>query len=234
VLLIDEGMDTDPKALPLFLNGSPALVCRISGEHHELFFFGKSFPADQLLEGDQVRLLVFFFRPFLLAPVFKLSALQLKSGPVKLDLWHAQKNMAVQLQLINACTIEEKTAVLNHFILSQADANRYETAIIQQATDKLLYDTHADLLKTIHKELNLTERTFQRIFKKYVGVAPNEYRRICQFQMAFFQLKGGHYQKLADIAYDQGYFDQSHYIRSFKEFMGSTPQEYLQFGLRPR
>jgi AraC-like DNA-binding protein len=84
------------------------------------------------------------------------------------------------------------------------------------------------------QQLNLTERTFQRIFKKYVGITANEYRRICQFQMAFYQLKARQFDKLTDVVYDNGYFDQSHYTRSFKEFTNTTPNEYLQSGLKKK
>jgi AraC-like DNA-binding protein len=95
-------------------------------------------------------------------------------------------------------------------------------------------DSNTDVLSLLLEELNLTERTFQRIFKKYVGITANEYRRICQFYFAFSQLKGGHFEKLTDVAYTNGYFDQSHYIRSFKEFTATTPNEYLQSGLNKK
>ncbi|TSJ47977.1 helix-turn-helix domain-containing protein [Fluviicola chungangensis] len=46
-------------------------------------------------------------------------------------------------------------------------------------------------------------------------------------------MKGGHFEKITDVAYANGYFDQSHYIRSFKEFTNTTPNGYLQSGLDP-
>ena len=38
----------------------------------------------------------------------------------------------------------------------------------------------------------------------------------------------GDFSKLSDIAYQNGYFDQMHYIRDFKRFTGRTPQEFIQ------
>jgi AraC-like DNA-binding protein len=231
VLVLDDRADANSNELPLFTNGVPALVCRITNDHHRIILFGKSILSEQLLQGDGF-LIIFFFRPFVLGPIFRLSAQELKAGPIELDRWNAQKAMALNLQLVHAGSLEEKMQLLAYFIRSQIAVNSYDCTIIRQATDRLLQNPHTELLTALPGELHITERTFQRIFKKYVGIAPNEYRRICQFQMAFFQLKGGHYHKLADIAYTNGYFDQSHYIRSFKEFVHTTPNEYLQFGLR--
>jgi AraC-like DNA-binding protein len=34
---------------------------------------------------------------------------------------------------------------------------------------------------------------------------------------------------LSDIAFENGYADQSHYVRAFKEFTNITPKDYLKF-----
>jgi AraC-like DNA-binding protein len=68
------------------------------------------------------------------------------------------------------------------------------------------------------------------MFEKTIGVPPNQYRRICQFNAGFRQLQRRKFNKLSDIAFENAYADQSHYIRSFREFTGITPKDYLNFG----
>jgi AraC-like DNA-binding protein len=65
------------------------------------------------------------------------------------------------------------------------------------------------------------------MFEKNIGVSPNEFRKIHQFNRAFRQLNNRQFQNLSDIAYENGYADQSHYIRTFKAFTNITPKEYL-------
>ena len=79
-------------------------------------------------------------------------------------------------------------------------------------------------------ELYITERTFQRMFEDKVGVSPNQYRRIAQFNSAFQQLNQRQFKHFSDIAFNNDYADQSHFIRAFKEFTNLTPKEYLKFG----
>jgi AraC-like DNA-binding protein len=68
------------------------------------------------------------------------------------------------------------------------------------------------------------------MFESNVGISPRLYKRICQFDAAFQQLNRRKFAKLSDIAYQNGYADQSHFIRSFKEFTNITPKEYLAYG----
>ena len=95
-------------------------------------------------------------------------------------------------------------------------------------------DPGIEILSAMVSKLKLNERTFQRIFKKYVGVTASQYRRICQFHISFAQVRSGDFDKLSDVAYDNGFADQSHFIRSFKEFTQVTPNDYLRSGLKDK
>lgn len=139
--------------------------------------------------------------------------------------------MALNVQLYHSKSTQERVQILSNFIFEQIKSNLRDCEIIRYATDTIMQHSNANVLSQLLENLHLTERTFQRVFKKYIGVTANEYKRICRHYFAFSQLKSGHFEKLTDVAYTNGYFDQSHYIRSFKEFTNTTPNEYLQFGL---
>lgn len=234
ILVLDNTNPLTPDDLPIFTNGVPALLCTSQNNDYRLTIFGKAVSSERWIVSDDTTLIAFFFKPFAIGAIFKLSAGKLKNEPVELNCWSAQKAMALTIQLAHTQSAAQKTEVLQHFILSQITSNQRECEIIQYATDKLLENPNANVLPQMLEELNLTERTFQRIFKKYVGITANEYRRICQFQMAFHQLRAGQFNKLTDVVYGNGYFDQSHYIRSFKEFTDTTPNDYLHFGLKKK
>ncbi len=231
VLVLDGASHTIGSRLPLVTNGVAVLLCAVKNTSHQITLFGQSVPEEKWRVENDETLIAYLFKPFSLAPIFKLPAQTLKEGPVELNCWNAQKAMAVNVQLFHAKTLGEMIEVLDHLILSQIQDNKRECEIIRRATDKIMNNPGADVLPQLLADLNLKERSFQRIFKKYVNIPPSEYRRICQFYFAFLQLKGGHFDKLTDVAYANGYFDQSHYIRSFKEFANITPNEYLQSGL---
>lgn len=98
------------------------------------------------------------------------------------------------------------------------------------SSEKIAKHYSKEALIDVQRELNISERTFQRMFEKNIGLSPNTYRRICQFKSAFTDLNLGNYNNLSDIAFNHGYADQSHYIRAFKEFTQINPSEYLNYG----
>lgn len=231
VLVSEKGAAKVCPELPMVTNGQSALLCRICATGCQLTLFRQSVPKKQWQPEKDTTLIAFFFKPFVLGTIFNLSAKDFNKTPKALEHWDARQAMAIKLQMPHAQSTLKKVGILEEFILAQVRAQQKYCDLILNATDRLLEDPTVNALSRLLKEQNLSERTFQRIFKKYVGIAPNHYRRICQFQMAFMQLKSGKFDKQTDVAYSSAYFDQSHFIRSFKEFTGTTPREYLQKGL---
>jgi AraC-like DNA-binding protein len=238
-VLIAEGFaQPDDNKLPLFTNGMPALLCRTAkssvGTEHilQLALFGKSTPADGWEIKEEETIIAYFFKPFALATIFNLAATELMKTPIELSNWNAHKTNALRMQLIYAITTAQKIEALDNLLLHQLQQQQKECETILYATDHIMYNSTKEILSEILKDLNINERTFQRMFKKYVGITPNQYRRICQFQLSFTQLKTGQFDNLTDVAFENDFADQSHFIRSFKEFTQLTPKDYIKSGLK--
>jgi len=59
-------------------------------------------------------------------------------------------------------------------------------------------------------------------------VTPKQFARIIQFSFSLEQIKDSDYTGFTNVAYDNGFTDQSHLIRTFKKYTGSTPKEMLK------
>jgi AraC-like DNA-binding protein len=71
-------------------------------------------------------------------------------------------------------------------------------------------------------------RSLERLFNKYVGVSASTYLTLNRFHVSANQLIYNNIQKFSDLAFDNGYFDQMHFIRDFKRFTGNTPKNFVQ------
>jgi AraC-like DNA-binding protein len=69
-------------------------------------------------------------------------------------------------------------------------------------------------------------RALQRLFDEYVGPGPkwviDRYRMIG----ALDSLNAGVKTSLTDLAYELGYLDQAHFIKTFQSLTGYSPSEY--------
>jgi len=67
-------------------------------------------------------------------------------------------------------------------------------------------------------------RQLERVFKKYLGLSPNEYSNIVRFQKALRLIKNAKGSRsLMDIAFECGYYDHSHLSNDIKRKAGCAP-----------
>jgi AraC-like DNA-binding protein len=73
-------------------------------------------------------------------------------------------------------------------------------------------------------KFSLSERSLQRIFREEVGLSPKKIADIVKFENCISLFRSG--KSLTDICYEAGYYDQPHFIKTFKQFTGLTPSQY--------
>lgn len=79
-------------------------------------------------------------------------------------------------------------------------------------------------------EACLTRRQFERIFREDVGTSPKQFLKIVRFQHALQIHAANKKKSLTELAFDCGYYDQSHMIGDFVQMSGKSPKEYFGEG----
>jgi AraC-like DNA-binding protein len=235
ILVIEQYRVTTPFALPLYANGTPTLLflstrATITDKAtNYLTLFGQTVFPETLTITDDFTLIAYFLKPFALYSLFGVSAKELTDQPIDLNLLSHEKANGLREQLLNAETTDKMLSLLDSYIFSLITKVKTETNLIRFATSLIANSPTKDSLLKAQDELYMTERTFERLFEKNIGITPNLYRRITQFNAAFQQINTGRFTNLMDVAFENGYADQSHFTRAFKEFTRITPRGYLKF-----
>lgn len=76
-------------------------------------------------------------------------------------------------------------------------------------------------------QLGTYPKRLEREFKYYLGVTPKFYSRLLRFNHVFNYINRCTTSiDWADLVYTFGYFDQSHFIKDFTQFLGYSPETY--------
>lgn len=236
ILVIENFKIVTPFTLPLFANGCPTLVFQtkkvLLNKQASGYFtlFGQTIKPGALTIYEDFTLIAYFFKPHSLVSLFNVAGNELSDTHVDLNLLKQGSNGNIQEKLLNCSSPNDMILLLNNYIITLINKKKADVSKINIATALIENNLANDSLKTAQDNLCVTEKTLQRMFEKNVGISPRLFKRICQFNTAFQQLNTRHFLKISDVAYENGYADQSHFIRTFKEFTNLTPKEYLHFG----
>jgi AraC-like DNA-binding protein len=128
-------------------------------------------------------------------------------------------------RMLTARDNTKRLAILSAFLEMRLDRDRRELPLVFASINRII-ETHGLIdVGTLSAELSLSHRQFERKFKEFSGFAPKLYSRIARFQAALSEYGSG--KSLTNIAYDCGYYDQSHFINDFREFSGYNPKVYF-------
>lgn len=75
--------------------------------------------------------------------------------------------------------------------------------------------------------IGLSQRHLSRKFQQHVGLSPKAYSSVSRFIRSLAHLKKYPNHSLTQIAYESGYFDQSHFNRDYKTYTGYTPSQVV-------
>lgn len=232
--LESDGPQEEVQTFRPIADGCPGLIYQpgfrdeTNKELPDLFLYGQTTTQVDLTVNDKINAAGIYFQPDVLRTLFNLNAVEHTNGCLDPDLLSGkQHDKFLSEKLLSASSPANKIAVLSDYVLSLLKRNNLqEDDVTQYALSRIHASNGILSLKDLHEEIRLSERTLERKFREQVGISAGLYARICRFQSALDQLRQNNYDKLSDIAYDNEYADQSHFIRAFKEFAGSTPNQF--------
>lgn len=88
-------------------------------------------------------------------------------------------------------------------------------------------------VEQLAERAGLTVRSLQRVFGHHLGVPPKWVLMRCRLQDAAATLDRDPDVDQATVAVTLGWYDQSHFVRDFRRFLGVTPGEYARAARPP-
>lgn len=140
-----------------------------------------------------------------------------------------ERDVALDLEenIIQAKNTEMRIKVIENFFLNMLEERTIIDRIVKTTID-ILMETRGKV--SIAKILNndkTKRKQLERQFLKQVGMTPKKLGKIIRMQAALKMVLHQDSKNLTQIAYESEYFDQSHFIKDFIEFTGSSPKHFF-------
>ena len=141
------------------------------------------------------------------------------------DLWGGS-GVELRERLCTAATPQQRFRLMESVLKRRLLCHTRDQAQMNVALKMFAMGGNGALVRAVSRELGFSQRRFIQVFSSHVGLTPKMFCRILRFQRARVSAERLKAPDWAELAVACGYFDQSHLIKDFKEFSGSTPYVY--------
>lgn len=193
-------------------------------------FQGPTKKSELFIGKENMGIFGVYFSPYALPSLFSVPADELSNQNVEISTLLGKKGEELEDKMVSAKSNNERLKIINAYFERQLTAisSRYNTII--PSVNQIINKNGLVSIKRLAENHSVSQRQFERNFKSTTGFSPKMFSRIVRFESALSML-GKQDVKLTEVALECGYYDQSHFIRDFKEFTGQPPSAYLKHNL---
>lgn len=103
--------------------------------------------------------------------------------------------------------------------------------LVRYAIDQIYSSRAMVNVHELSDAIGFSEQHIRRKFESYIGFSPKQFCQIVRLQNCLNKYLESDGNNLLDIIYENGYYDQAHFIKGFKKFINLTPKQYKKFFL---
>lgn len=105
--------------------------------------------------------------------------------------------------------------------------NKRTDAITMALAKSILVNPGYENFENSFVQIGLGRRRIEQRFNETVGLNMSMFLKKTRFHHAIQMMVNKKDNKLADISFELGYYDQAHFVHDFKRFAGVSPTQYL-------
>jgi AraC-like DNA-binding protein len=137
-------------------------------------------------------------------------------------------------RLREAPTWPRRFALLDEFLLRRLERGRRPSPEVGHAWRRLVATSGAVPIGRLAREVGWSHRHLISKFRQEVGLRPKTAARLVRFDGVWRRLDARRPLDWGQVAAEEGYADQAHLIRDFRQFTGTTPTAFTAGALASR
>jgi AraC-like DNA-binding protein len=144
------------------------------------------------------------------------------------DFWGTDRAHGLHMQLVDTPGVSRKIHILFGALVGQAERDFAHDPAVSFALAQFRRAPLTSRISTTAAKASVSQKKLIRLFSEQVGYTPKLYLRVARFQHLLDEVWNKAAVDWAAVAAAQGYYDQPHLTRDFRQFSGFTPAEYLR------
>ncbi|NBA85731.1 helix-turn-helix domain-containing protein [Emticicia sp. CRIBPO] len=194
------------------------------------FISGQSTRRYQLQIGGKLGMIGVVFKPSALNTLFGIPMFEITDERVEISQVLGREGSELYERILESGTIQMKVDCVEQFLLRKVSQNKSPFDKNDFVSNLIFEKKGVISLKELQDDLFICRRQFQRQFLRKVGVSPKYFARISRISnlCALMARKNWKIEDWHDLVLQYGYYDQSHFIREFTEFMDEVPSVYVK------
>lgn len=161
------------------------------------------------------------FLPFTTKPIKGME-----NTAVPLEELFGKEGLSLGQQILDAGNTADRIKITEAFLLEKLADQKNIDSIVQSTVETIFIANGQFSVNEFSKSKSINRRQLARKFSQSIGLSPKQLAKTIRIQNTLKALLNEDITSLTDLAYENEYFDQAHFIKDFKEFTGLTPKEF--------
>src|SRR5690606_13476289 len=133
-------------------------------------------------------------------------------------------------QSLNAVVLTDQQSVIGNFqeVLKNQTFSTVNLKIMRSLYSMLVANPVSQRLavSSLMTKSGYSGRHIEKIFMQHIGLSVKSLHNILRIRSVVNTFHSSHYPSLGQLAYHYGFYDQSHFIKTYKKIMNTVPSGF--------
>lgn len=167
------------------------------------------------------------FRPQGFTAIFEVKAEEFREKFVLSEDVFGKVACEIEEKICTATSSQERVRIMENFLRSHLQKSRTFDKYTRTAADLFSHSPDENHILKLTREFGIGLRQFERQFKGQVGMSASQFIKISRFQRVISTKLARPEMSFSELAVENGYYDQSHFSREFKDLSGLSPKAFF-------
>ena len=166
-----------------------------------------------------------YFKEGSASAFFKQPIHELFKESISLDNFMLRSELLILEEKLQECTADkQRISVIEQFLISKLDPGLQDLLVLSAMS--MIYKSKGNIrIKDLAKSLHISQSPLEKRFRQKVGTSPKKFSSLVRFKNSVAQYRPG--TPLTGLGYETGFYDQSHFIKEFRNFTGDSPEIFF-------